>query len=263
MNSVSVYIIVYNEADKITAAINSVLWADEIVVADSYSTDSTAAIAESMGARVVQIPFEGFGALRNAAVAFCVNNWIFNLDADERCTPEVRDEILQLIHSDSARDAYYVPRKNFFMGKWIKHSGLYPDYRQPQLFRKGALSYKTDLVHEGIIFQTGKKPGYLRNAVHQIPYKDFSEILHKIDRYSSLGAKRMADSGKKSGMTKAFLHAAWAFFYPYFLKFGFLDGWPGFALALGSFEGTFYKYAKRCEMDSNWGVLDSRPIDKT
>jgi len=135
-NKISVYIIAYNEAEKIRSAINSVLWADEIILADSYSQDETAAIAKEMGAGVVQIKFAGFGDLRNKAMAACSHDWIFSLDADERCTAEARDEILRTIELPETADAYYIPRRNFFMGRWIKHSGFYPDYRQPQLFKK-------------------------------------------------------------------------------------------------------------------------------
>ena len=131
MKKLSVYIVAYNEADKIRAAVASVKWADEIIVADSNSTDDTADIARHMGATVVQIPFNGFGDLRNRAIRACSHEWIFSLDSDERCTPETEKEIRDMLASDPGCDAYYVPRKNFFMGKWIKHSGFYPDFRQP------------------------------------------------------------------------------------------------------------------------------------
>ncbi|MEZ5789073.1 MAG: glycosyltransferase family 2 protein, partial [Xanthobacteraceae bacterium] len=109
MKKVSAYILAYNEAEKIAAAVSSVLWADEIVVADSGSTDRTAGIAAELGARVVQIPFTGFGDLRNRAVAACSHDWIFSLDSDERCTAEVRDEILAILAGEPAHDAYLVP----------------------------------------------------------------------------------------------------------------------------------------------------------
>jgi glycosyltransferase involved in cell wall biosynthesis len=151
MPPVSVYIIAYNEAEKVRATINSVQWADEVVVIDSWSTDDTARIAESLGARVVQVTFTGFGDLRNSAIAACTHEWIFSLDADERCTPEAAQEIRSIVGSANALDAYWTPRRNFFMGRWINHSGWYPNYRQPQLFRKGCLSYDKKPVHEGFI----------------------------------------------------------------------------------------------------------------
>jgi glycosyltransferase involved in cell wall biosynthesis len=144
---ISAYIIAYNQESKIEDAVKSVLWADEIILVDSHSEDRTADIAADLGARIVQVEFKGFGDLRNQAIASCSHEWIFSLDSDERCTPEARDEILKVINSKDARDAYFMPRRNFFMGRWVKFSGYYPDYRQPQLFRKGALEYRKDEVH--------------------------------------------------------------------------------------------------------------------
>jgi len=261
-NSISAYIIAYNEADKIADAINSVLWADEIILADSFSTDKTAEIAEAMGARVIQIPFKGFGNLRNQALKACSCKWIFSLDSDERCTAEVRDEILRIAEAPDSADVYFVPRKNFFMGRWIKHSGFYPNYRQPQLFRNGAMHYKPDPVHEGYELLSNQKPAYLENAIWQFPFKNFDEILHKAGRYSSLGAKRLEDEGATSGMLKALMHGIWAFVQHYFLKLGILDGWAGFAIALGNFEGTFYKYAKLCQKKSTWRPPPSPPLKR-
>jgi glycosyltransferase involved in cell wall biosynthesis len=260
MSSISAYIIAYNEEEKIADAINSVLWADEIIVADSYSQDQTAEIATSMGARVVQIPFNGFGELRNQAIKNCTHPWIFSLDSDERCSPEVRDEILNLVATPNAYDVYFVPRKNFFMGKWIKHSGFYPNYRQPQLFRNGAMTYKPDPVHEGFMPKTDKPIGYLENAIWQYPFKNFDEIIGKAKRYSSLGAERMATEGKTSGLAKALVHATWAFVQHFIIKRGLFDGRAGFAIAFGNFEGTYYKYMKLYELNSNWQPPSSPPL---
>lgn len=260
MVKISAYIIAYNEEEKVEAAVNSVLWADEIVLADSQSIDQTAEIAESLGARVVQIPFSGFGKLRNRAVEHCRGEWIFSLDADERCTPEVRDEILELINSGTSEDVFFVPRKNFFMGKWIQHSGFYPNYRQPQLFKKGSLKYKPDPVHEGFEILSGRKPGYLKSAIWQFPFKDFDEILEKAGKYSSLGAARLQSEGHTSGMFRALGHGLWSFGQHYFLKLGMLDGWAGFIIALGNFEGTFYKYAKLHQLNSEWQPPVAYPL---
>ncbi len=262
MEKISAYIIAYNEQEKIADAINSVLWADEIILADSYSTDETAAIAESLGARVVQIPFKGFGHLRNQALKACRYDWIFSLDADERCTPEVRDELLAIAGSPGAANVYFVPRKNFFMGKWIKHSGFYPNYRQPQFFRNGAMRYKPDPVHEGYALLTDTRPAYLENAIWQFPFKNFDEILHKAGKYSTLGAQRLSGEGAPSGMFKALGHGLWSFMQHFFLKKGLLDGWAGFVIALGNFEGTFYKYAKLHQDRSEWHPPPSPPLTR-
>lgn len=248
---ISCYIIAFNEKEKIADAIESVQWADEVVVADSHSTDGTTEIAQSMGARVVQIPFNGYGDLRNQAIAACREEWIFSLDADERCTPEAREEMLVIVRSPKALDAYYVPRRNYFMGRWIRHSGYYPDYRQPQLFRKGVMTFSLDPVHEAFDLSTDKI-GYLKSAIWQFPFKDLDQILHKCNRYSTLGAQKLDDQGRQAGMASALSHGIWAFFHQYLFKLGFLDGWPGFVLALNLFESTFYKYAKLHERQSRW-----------
>ena len=252
MSKISVYIIAYNESEKISDAINSVLWADEIVVADSYSQDNTANIASELGAKVVQIKFQGFGELRNRAMAACTHDWIFSLDSDERCTPTARDEILATIDDPEAVDAYYIPRRNYFMGRWIKHSGFFPDYRQPQLFRKGTLQFKDDPVHEEYSIVSDKKDGYLKQAIWQFPYKNLEEVVHKANKYSTLGAEKLSKKGRRGTMLTALSRGLWAFFHMYFLKLGILDGWPGFIIALGNFEGTFYKYAKLYEMQEGW-----------
>ena len=260
MSYISVYIIAYNEGEKIRPAINSVLWADEIVVVDSYSEDETAEIGEQMGARVVQVDFRGFGDLRNRAMEACRHEWIFSLDADERCTPEARDEILHTIARPDARDAYYIPRCNFFMGRWIKYSGFYPDYRQPQLFRKGTLQFRDDPVHEEYEIISSRPPGYLQHPIWQIPYRNLAEVLHKINRYSTLGAEKLQQRNRRSGMGKALARGLWSFFHMYILKRGILDGWPGFVIALGNFEGTFYKYAKLHELQADWQPPQSPPL---
>ena len=263
MNRVSVYIIAYNEADKIQDAIRSVLWADEIVVADSHSQDNTAALAAELGARVVQIPFRGFGDLRNRAMAACTHDWIFSLDSDERCTPEARDEILACLQAPQA-DAYYVPRRNFFMGRWIRYSGFYPDYRQPQLFKKGALIFKEDdPVHEEFTVVSNRPAGYLRQAIWQFPFKRLDELMHKANKYSTLGADKLALTGRRNhSLWTALAHGIWSFCHMYFLKRGILDGWPGFIIALSNAEGTFYKYAKWIELQSDWTPPETLPLTR-
>ncbi len=259
---ITAYIIAYNEAEKIEAAINSVLWADEILLIDSHSTDGTADIATRMGARVVNVEFKGFGDLRNQAIAACTHEWIFSLDSDERCTAEVRDEILSIIalpaSAEAYADVYKVPRRNFFMGRWIKHSGWYPNYRQPQLFKKGAMAYQNQQVHEGYDLLTSKPLDYLKSAIWQMPYKNLEEIIHKMNRYSTLGVARLQD--KPAGMGKAFTHGAWAFIKHYIFKLGVLDGWAGFVIAFGYFEVTFYRYAKHYFAMKNWQPPHTLPL---
>lgn len=252
MQKVSAYIIAFNEAKKIRAAIESVRWADEIIVADSWSTDGTAEIAQQLGARVIQIKFEGYGPLRNKVIAECTHDWVFSLDSDERCTSEVAHEIASLVNSASPLNVYFVPRRNFFLGRWIKHSGWFPNYRQPQLFRKDAMQYGLQPVHEGYVLTPEQPIGHLRNAIWQYPFKDMSQVIWKMDRYSTLGVKRL--EGKKISMWLAVGHACWSFVKHYFFKPGILDGQAGFVIAFGNFEGTFYRYVKALELQekSRW-----------
>ncbi len=251
MAKISVYIIAFNEGLKIESAIQSVIdWADEVIVADSFSTDNTAQLAEQAGAKVVQIPFSGFGELRNKAVACCEHEWIFSLDADERCTPTARDEILAICETNNTDVvAYYVPRRNYVLGRWVKHSGWYPDYRQPQLFKKGALTYHPDPVHES--YTISGNAGYLKSDIWQFPYENLAQMLEKANRYSSLGAQKLLHK-KTGGFLKGFLHGLVIFLRTYLVKGGWLDGRAGFAIALGNFIGTFYKYAKLEELQKNW-----------
>lgn len=246
MSKISVYIIAYNEVEKIRATIESVRWAHEIVLIDSWSSDGTPELASSLGAKVVQVDFKGFGDLRNQAIAACSHEWIFSLDADERCTEEVASEIHQLMADKNSADVYRVPRRNFFMGRWIKHSGWYPNYRQPQLFRKGHMTYDQKAVHEGYLINTSKPIGHLKNAIWQFPFKNMSEVLHKANRYSTLGAQRIAEG--RVSMGTALSHGIWAFVKHYLFKLGFVDGWAGLVIALQSFESTFYRYVKAIEI---------------
>lgn len=250
----SVYIITFNEADKIAAAIQSVSWADEVLVLDSNSTDETVKIAAELGATVKQLKFTTFGKLRNDAITECQHDWIFSLDADERCTPAAHAEIVQILAQTNVgvvADAYYVPRRNWFMGRWIKHCGWYPDYRQPQLFRKNALIFDDkEEVHESFCVQG--KIGYFKAPIIQVPYQNLEQLVHKMQRYSTLGARKLERKGKRVGMGTALLHGVWAFIRIYVIKRGFLDGWAGFVLALGNFEGTFYRYAKASSAKLNW-----------
>ena len=258
MAKISAYILTYNEAEKIEAAVSSVLWADEVMVVDSHSTDRTTEIAQSLGARIAQVSFTGFGELRNRAIEACSNEWIFSLDSDERCTAEVRDEILSIINSAAAHDVYLVPRRSYFMGRWIRGSGWYPNYRQPQLFRRGAMRYTLEPVHEGYQSFSNKPLGKLQNAVWQLPFRNLDEVIRKMNRYSTLGAPKLAH--KRVSMWSALGHGTWSFIKHYVFKRGYRDGWAGFVIAFGNFEGTFYRYAKRYEETQNWSPPPSEPV---
>jgi len=263
VSKVSCYIIALNEANKIRPAIESVVhWADEVILCDSHSTDGTAEIAESLGARVVQIDFEGFGKLRNEALKACSHEWIFSLDSDERCTPEARDEILSIVRANDAEGpvAYLMPRQNYLLGRWVKHSGWSPDYRQPQLFRNGALTYTLEEVHEG--FVCDGPIGHLTQPIWQFPFENLAQMLHKAQRYSTLGADKLYRQGKRGGMGAALTHGLSMFLKIYLFKSGWRDGRAGFAIAVGGFIGAFYKYAKLAELQNDWSEPRYPPVGK-
>jgi len=259
MPRISAYIIAFNEAEKIEAALRSLDWADEIVVADSFSTDDTAAICARHGARVIQVPFEGFGKLRNAALEALSGDWVFSLDADERCTRAAAQEIRATVSRSDAADAYWIPRRNFVFGRWMRHSGYTPDYRQPQLFRRGRLRYTEDAVHESFVLEGTL--GYLREPIAQIPFRDLAQMLHKMQRYSTLGTERLRARRTPASMGSALAHGLAAFLRHYVLQLGFLDGWAGFVIAFGNFEGTFYRYAKHYEQEK--GLVREPPLPES
>jgi glycosyltransferase involved in cell wall biosynthesis len=243
VQKISACIITNNDEHIAEWSISSVRWADEIVVVDTGSTDRTIEIAQSLGARVVHTePFAGFGAMRNRAISFCSHDWVFSLDADEHCTQGVRDEIVAMLAGTSAHDAYFILRYNYFMGRWIKGSGWYRDHRTPQLFRKSRFRYSASLSHEAHELDSDRPVGMLKTQILHFPFGRLEEVLKKANLYSSLGADAMA--GRRVSMWSALAHGVWAFLRMYVLRRGFVDGWPGFIIAMSNFEGTFYRYAK-------------------
>ena len=146
------------------------------------------------------------------------------------------------------------------MGKWIKYSGWYPNYRQPQLFRKGMMSYNTKPVHEGYISYSKSDIGSISNAIWQFPFKDTEEIIYKANRYSTLGVQKLEKKGIRGSVSKAFFHGLWSFIKHYFIKLGFLDGGAGLVIAFGNFEGTFYRYLKLAEKQSKWITPRTKPV---
>ena len=244
---VSVYVLAFNEEAKIEDCIKSVLWADEVVLIDSNSTDRTPQIAENLGAKVVQVDFEGFGKIRMAGIEHTTNDWILSIDADERCTPEAKKEVLNTINSPEPADAYFIPRRNIFMGKKIKFCGWYPDYRQPQLFKRGKLIYNaTHQVHEGYSIKGTARN--LKKPIIQIPFFSYSELIQKMDRYTKLGAEKLLAQKKQVSSFNIAFRSCWAFLQTYIIKLGFLDGWAGFVIAFCNMEGTFFKYTKYKEL---------------
>lgn len=241
MASLSVTVITKNEAENIEACLRSVRFADQIVVLDSGSTDDTLQIARSMGAEVSISPdWQGFGIQKNRALALANSDWVLSLDADERVTPELQAEIRATLEAP-AFDVYSFPRLSSYCGRYMRHSGWYPD-RVTRLFRRHAAQFSDDLVHEKIM--TSSKVGQLRSPLRHESFRSFEAVLDKANRYSTAGAQILLNRGKSASLGTALGHGLWTFIRTYFLRLGFLDGRMGLVLAISNAEGTYYRYLK-------------------
>lgn len=241
MASLSVTVITKNEAENIEACLRSVRFADQIVVLDSGSTDDTIQIARSMGAEVSLSPdWQGFGIQKNRALALANSDWVLSLDADERVTPELQAEIRATLEAP-AFDVYSFPRLSSYCGRYMRHSGWYPD-RVTRLFRRHAAQFSDDLVHEKIM--TSSKVGQLRSPLRHESFRSFEAVLDKANRYSTAGAQILLNRGKSASLGTALGHGLWTFIRTYFLRLGFLDGRMGLVLAISNAEGTYYRYLK-------------------
>lgn len=282
MTTLSVTVITKNESENIGKCLESVKWADEIIVLDSGSLDNTVEICRQYTDKVVITDWQGFGIQKNRAIDMATSEWILSIDADELVSMELKQEIEEVIRkSDNQKTgsdksnynqlAYKIPRSSNYCGRFMKHSGWSPDY-VTRLFRRGYARFSDDLVHESLIVQDDelrgsglKKDGESRedgkalevrerkvddligrliNPLIHNSFKDLDKVLEKVNAYSSASSKMLYQRGKKASITDALLHGLWSFFYTYILRAGFLDGKEGFMLAVSSAEVTYYKYAK-------------------
>jgi glycosyltransferase involved in cell wall biosynthesis len=238
----SVILITKNEAANIRACLESVVWADEIVVVDSGSTDDTVTIAREFTQRVYVHDWPGFGVQKNRALDYANNEWVFSIDADERVTPELRAAIEAVLRKDKDDCvAYRVSRLSSYCGRFMHHSGWHPD-RIVRLFRHDAARFSDDLVHERLLVegQTGELDGELLHYA----FDNLEEVLHKVNQYSSAGAAMLHRRGRSASLGGAVLRGLWSFLRTYVLRGGFLDGREGFMLAVSNAEGTYYRYLK-------------------
>jgi len=238
----SVIIITKNEADNIRACLESAAWADEIIVVDSGSSDDTVNICKALGAQVhATTDWPGFGIQKNRALSHATGTWVLSLDADERVTPKLRSEIEAALNDPHGHAAFRMPRLSSFCGRYMRHSGWYPDF-VTRLFQRGAARFSDDLVHESLIVN-GSVGKFHQPLLHET-FHDLEELLMKINQYSTAGAQMLSEKGKSATLKKAISHAAWAFFRTYIIRAGFLDGREGFMLAVSTAESTYYRYAK-------------------
>ena len=254
---VTLYIIGYNEEANLRELLPTVKWADEILYVDSFSSDGTAQLCAENSVRHVDIAFDGFGKLRNQALALASHDWIVSIDTDERSTPEFAAEVRRTLQSPR-HDAYFVPRRNTFLGRHVRYGGMYPDYRQPQVFNRRKFRYREQMVHEG--FDCDGPIGYFENAIWQHPWPTMEVITAKGQRYTTLMAKRRLEQGRRAGILEMTVHPLAAFLKKYFLHQGFRDGMPGFLIASIQAHYTFLKYAKLWELQQHPPTARAKPM---
>jgi len=238
--TISAIIITKNESHNIRDCLESVKWADEIIVFDSGSIDETVEIAREYTDKVFETDWPGFGPQKNRALEKATSDWVLSIDADERITPELKKEILE-VRNNNQFDAFDMPRLSRFCGKPIMHSGWWPD-RVVRLFRKEKGKFTDSLVHERLIVQG--KIGQLRSHLSHFSFENIDELIEKMNCYSSYGSLQKYRESQKGGLLKAVIRGLWMFLKTYFFKLGILDGKEGFIIAVSSAESTYYRYLK-------------------
>jgi len=243
----SVTLITLNEEQNIRRTLESVNWADEIIVLDSGSTDGTVAICREYTDKVFPQQWLGFSGQKNAAIDRATGEWVLSLDADEPVEAELADEIREIIASPNALDGYRIPRKTFFLGKWIRYGGWYPDLNL-RLFQRGKGRFEVRLVHEAV--KVSGTVGTTRHAILHYAYPDLTSYLDTINRYSTLAVDVMAVKGidrGKTGVLNILFRPLLTFLYRYIVRRGFLDGKHGLVLNIFHAVYVFSKYAKAWE----------------
>jgi glycosyltransferase involved in cell wall biosynthesis len=240
MKRLSITIITKNEAGNISECVRSCRFADEVVVVDNGSTDDTVALARAEGALVHEMDWAGDGPQKNRAIDRATGDWFFSLDADERITPALAAEIRAAIEHDGI-DGYRVPRISMFAGRFMHHGGWRPDHTR-RLARRGHARYTDSWLHAHL--RVEGRTGTLRESIVHYSYRNLDQVLQKLDRYSSDGAREMQARGRKGSLGGAVAHGLWAFVRTYVLRGGFLDGRFGFMLAVFNAQTTYYRYLK-------------------
>ncbi|MDZ7262736.1 MAG: glycosyltransferase family 2 protein [candidate division KSB1 bacterium] len=247
MKKLSVIIITLNEEKNIRECLEGVQWADEIVVVDSRSSDNTCQIARNFTDKVFTVDWLGFSGTKNYALEKAEGQWVLWLDADERVPEELAQEIQKAIQSDEV-DGFYLPRKAYFLGRWIRHCGWYPGYVL-RLFKREKARFNDALVHEGLEFQG--KTGKLKTPLLHYTDRAIEHYFSKFNHYTTLAAQQLLQKGKQFRLMDLLFRPLHTFFRMYFLKLGFLDGIQGVILSVFSACYVFTKYAKLWELERN------------
>jgi glycosyltransferase involved in cell wall biosynthesis len=238
---VSAVVITLDEEARLRGCLDSVAWADEIVVVDAESTDKTVQIAREFTDRVVVRAWPGFAAQKNFALDQATGDWLLSIDADEEVSSELKTEILALLAGAPAADGYRIPRRNMMWGRWIRHGGLYPDW-QLRLFRRGRGAFVERPVHESV--RVDGPTGRLGEALVHESYRSIGDAVARLNRYSDLAATELASAGRGGSLADLLLRPAWRFLSMYALRAGFLDGWRGLVLAGLHAHYVFLRAAK-------------------
>jgi glycosyltransferase involved in cell wall biosynthesis len=244
---ISVTVRTFNEEKNLHECLESVFWADEIVVVDSLSTDNTAAIARKFTDRVILQKWLGHVGQSQFATDQTKNLWVLHMDADERVSPALRDEILALDLENSPYDAYEMPRRHFFMRRWIDHSAWYPDFKI-RLFRKDRCIWGGYAPHD-VVKVKGLKTKLKNDILHYI-YRDIAHFAATKNTYSTLTAEDHFRNGKRARITDFFLRPLYAFLYRYLLRLGIADGIAGFTISVMEAHAVFMKYIKLYEIQN-------------
>jgi glycosyltransferase involved in cell wall biosynthesis len=240
--TLSVIVVAMNEAHDIRGCLESVRgWTHETIVFDSGSTDGTPALCRELGARVVETDWPGDGPQKNRALDQALGDWVLCLDADERVSPELRVEIERLLELGTPHAAFSTPRRSSFCGRFMKHSGWWPD-RIERLFKRGSARFTDVRTHTRLVIDG--TVGSLCGPIIHLAIDEVSESLDKVNSYSTSGALTLFERGKQASLGKAVARGLWAFIRTYVLRLGFLDGQEGFILAVANAEGTYYRYVK-------------------
>lgn len=243
MQRLSAIVITYNEKDNISDCLESINWADEIIVLDSNSEDNTVQISKRYTQNVINTGKISYAQKRNQGIGLAKGDWILWIDADERVTSELRDEILKTINSEANEfDAYLINRKSFFINKFIRRCGWRPDYTLRLFKRSAKIRFNEAPVHEKVLY-SGKKAKLRADLLHYTD-KNFEHYLNKLNKYSTLSASELFVNKKKGSMIDIIFRPVFTFFKMYFLKLGFLDGYMGLVLCTLSSFHVFTKYSK-------------------
>ncbi len=241
MEKLSVVIITLNEEQNVTRCLQSVQWADEVLVLDTGSTDRTVEICQSLGARVVKSEWLGFGKTKRLAVEQARYDWILSIDADEEVTPALQKRIQNLLHAPDPTIAYRIKRQSFYLGQPIRHAGWQKDFPL-RLFNRKHGNFNEKAVHESVVFNG--QVAFLSEPLNHYTYPTISAHIQKMDRYTSLS---VGEQSKAVSIVGALLRGLFKFFKMYVLQAGFLDGRVGLVLCLNSAFGIYLKYIKRWE----------------